>query len=78
MGALKSEFQEVIAGEYGAMEDLEESYHAAYDTYFALHSRLPVYRSRDQQRALDVAYSAMSWAKWRLDQARNWAAYHRN
>ncbi len=76
MGALKSEFHEVIAGEYGAVEDLEAAYRAASDAYFALHAAMPVYRTQEQDRQLNQAYSALSWAKWRLDTARFWTRYH--
>lgn len=80
MGKLKSEFHEVIAGEYGAVEDLENTYHTAYEAYFALHERLPVYRTPKQQRTLDEAYEALASAKWKMDQAAGWAEiqrYHR-
>lgn len=75
MGAVKDEFHEVIAGEYGAIEDLETVYRSAYAAHAALLERLPVYRSREQQSQLDAAYSALSAAKWKLDQARDWKAY---
>lgn len=76
MSHIKHEFHEVIAGEFGAIEDLEAAYRAAYDTFFALHAALPVYRSRAQQAQLNEAESAMGRAKWKLDQARDWTRYH--
>lgn len=76
MGQLKSEFQEVISGEYGAIEDLRDAYHAAWDAHAALMEALPVRRTREQQRALDASYEAAAWAKWRYEQAQDWARIH--
>lgn len=75
MGALKQEFTDVISGEYGAIEALEAEYHMAYAAHETLHARLPVYRTREQEGQLRLAYEALGWAKWKLDQARFWKAY---
>jgi hypothetical protein len=76
MSAIKHAFHEVISGEYGAIEALEAEYHMAYEGHKTLHERLPVYRTPEQERQLKTAYEALSWAKWKLDQARFWTAYH--
>lgn len=77
MSALKNEFHEFLAGEYGALESLEAAYRAAYQSHESLRESLPVYRNREQAEQLHKAYMTLNWAKWRLDTARGWAKYAR-
>lgn len=75
MSAIKHAFHEVIGDEYGAIEALEAEYHMAFRGHESLHARLPVYRTPEQEAQLRIAYNAMAYAKWKLDQARDWKAY---
>lgn len=79
MSALKDEFHEVIAGEYGAIEALEAAHHTAYDAYMALLDSLPTYirRTPAQNHQLHEADMASLNAKWKLDQARQYVKYAR-
>lgn len=76
MGRLKDEFFEVLSDEHSAIPDLEAAHRASWEAWETLHESLPVSRTLEQNRQLDGAYAVLSWAKWKLDQARMWSNRH--